>query len=268
MNILAKTFLRIVTVEIIKLRGTFAFWLAIIYPLGTVLLVTLFRIGMRNNKDFTSDQFINNLGNTASFFLPFFIVLMISMACNTEHKSSMLKHLLALPVPRPLLYLGKFAGIMTLIALAMVLTFVLTYFSVFFSGLISPKLGFGTYFNHGLLIRVLLKAYFAAAAIYSIQYWLSMRLRNLTLPFAIGSAMIILPIAILIILGVAGLIKNNLGFVKIITYNPYSYPYSPGFNFMKTTDSTIFTINTLVFILLSIAALVLGAWEFNRRNIN
>jgi hypothetical protein len=36
-----------------------------------------------------------------------------------------------------------------------------------------------------------------------------MRLLNFTRPIAIGSALIILPIAILIISGIASLIKNN-----------------------------------------------------------
>jgi ABC-type transport system involved in multi-copper enzyme maturation permease subunit len=56
---------------------------------------------MRKSKNLNTDLFINNLGNTAAFFLPFFIVLMISVACNTEHKSSMMKHILAPPAPGP-----------------------------------------------------------------------------------------------------------------------------------------------------------------------
>jgi len=55
------TFARIVTAEIVKLRSTFAFWLTLIYPLGTVLLVTLFWVSMRNNKSLSTDMFINNL---------------------------------------------------------------------------------------------------------------------------------------------------------------------------------------------------------------
>lgn len=261
------TFARIVTAEIVKLRSTFAFWLTLIYPLGTVLLVTLFWVSMRNNKSLSTDMFINNLGNVASFFLPFFIVLMISVACNTEHKSAMLKHILALPVPRPVFYLGKFAGIMIFIAMALILTLVLAYGSLLLSGLLSPKLGIGATFNHNLLLRIIIRAYIAAAAIYTIQYWLGMRLRNLTLPVAIGSALIILPIAILIILGIAGLINENQSFTKIITYNPYSYPYSAAFNMMKSTEITIFSVNTYIFISLSLAALLLGAWDFTRRKV-
>jgi hypothetical protein len=216
MKILFQSFLRIVAVEIVKLRTTFAFWLTLIYPLGTVLLVTLLWIGMRNSKNVNTDQFINNLGNTAAFFLPFFIVLIISVACNTEHKSSMMKHILALPVPRPLLYIGKFTGILIFIIMALILTLILTYGSLLFCGMISPKLGFGTSFNHGLLIKMVVRAYIAAAFIYSFQYWLGMRLRNLTMPVAIGSALLILPIAILITLGITGLITNKDDFTKIM----------------------------------------------------
>jgi hypothetical protein len=267
MKMIFQSFGRIVTTEIVKLRGTFAFWLTLIYPLGTVLLVTLFWISMRNNKEIGTDIFISNMGNVASFFLPFFIVLMISVACNTEHKSSMLKHVLALPVPRTHFYLGKFTGIMVFIALALILTVLLTYTSLFICGLIVPKLGFGTSFNHMLLFQRLIKAYIAAASVYSIQYWLGMRLRNLTMPVAIGSALIILPIATLIIMGIAGLIQRIEDFTKIISYNPYSYPYASAFNLMKSAGGSIFPALAVVFIFLSVIVLALGAWEFNRRNI-
>jgi hypothetical protein len=268
MKIKPDLFKRILIAEIVKLKGTFAFWLTLIYPLGTVMLVSLMWYSMRNYKALNSDQFINNIGNTAAFFLPFFIVLLISVACNTEHKSAMLKHLLALPVPRPYFYLGKFTGIMAFIALALLLTLIFAYGSLLLFGLINPKLGFGNNFNHILMFRILVKAYIAAAAIYSIQYWLSMRLRNLTLPVAIGSALIIFPIAVLIILGIAGLIQRNQDFFKIITYNPYSYPYAAGFNPLKSSEIIIFTKNSIVFIGISLASLIAGTLEFNSRNIS
>ncbi len=231
-------------------------------------MVSLIWISSRKNKTVNTEQFINNLGHTASFFLPFFIVLLISVACNIEHKSALMKHLLALSVPRPLFFLGKFAGIMAFIALALVLTLIFSYGSIWVCGLISPKLGFGLNFNYRLLFRILINAYIAAAAIYSIQYWLGMRLRNLILPVAIGSALIILPVAVLIMLGITGLISHSDEFTKIITYNPYSYPYSAAFNMMKKTEVTIFSTTTIVFIKVSLVALFLGSREFNRRNIS
>ena len=213
---------RVIWSEILKLRSTFVFWLTIIYPLGTVFLVSLLWFGNRNAKVVSTDQFISNLGNSSSFFLTFFIVLLISLACNIEFKSSMLKHILTLPVPRPIIYLGKFAGIMLVIGLAWALTLVFAYISLFVCGLINPKLGMGTDFNHTALVLNLLRSYIAAAAISPIQYWLSMKLKNLTLPVAIGSTLIVLPIAILIILGITGLISRNADFLRVITYNPYS----------------------------------------------
>lgn len=268
MKLYLQLFYRVVASEIQKLRSTFVFWLTIIYPLGTVFLVSLIWFGNRNAKVVSTDQFISNLGNSSSFFLTFFIVLLISLACNIEFKSAMLKHLLTLPVPRPIIYLGKFAGIMLFIGLAMVLTLAFAYLSLLICGLINPKLGMGINFNHAALVLNLLRSYIAAAAIYSIQYWLSMKLKNLTLPVAIGSTLIVMPIAILIILGITGLISRNADFLRVITYNPYSYPYSPGFNFVKSTEIVIFTSNTIVFILLSIVSLAFGTWEFSRRNIS
>jgi hypothetical protein len=264
-NLLA--FNRVVAAEIAKLRTTFAFWLTLIYPLGTVMLISLFWFSQRNAKVIDSTQFISNLGNVGSFFLPFFIVLLISVACNTEHKSSMLKHLLSQPLPRPLVYTGKLAGIMLFILTALVLTLVFAYASLLILGFVSPQLGMGEGFDHLLLIGTLLKAYLASAVIYTFQYWLGMRLRNLTLPMAIGSGLIVLPIAILMIFGITGLLQKNQDFIRIITYDPYSYPYSTGFNMMKAPDHSLFPTLTLVYIGLSILILVLGAWNFSKRNI-
>jgi hypothetical protein len=237
------------------------------YPLGTVLLVTIFWIGMRNHKNVTTDSLVNNMGNIASFFLPFFIVLIISFACYIDHKNSMLKHILALPVPRYLYYIGKLTGIMAFIGMAFVLTFVFAYFSILICGLISPKLGFGTSFNHALLLRIILRAYIASAAIFTLQFWMGMRLRNLTLPVAIGSAFILLPIAVLIIMGITGLINDSKYFVDIITYNPYSNAFAAAFSMMKPGDFAFFSTPIYIFFIISAVALVLGAREFNRRNI-
>jgi len=268
MKQLLQEFRNVVHSEIVKLKTTFAFWLTLIYPFGTVVLVSLFWIGIRNSKELNTDEFITNLGNAASFFLPFYIVLMISVSCNVEHKSSMLKHILALPVPRPVYYVGKLAGIMAYIFLAMILTLAFAYLSILLCGFISPKLGFGTSFNHLFLIRIIARAYIAAAAIYSIQFWLAMRFRNLTLPLAIGSGLIILPIATLIIMGVTGLINKIDDFTKIITYNPYSYSYSTAFKMLKNTDITLLPTLSIIYILLSVTILILGAWELNKRNVS
>jgi hypothetical protein len=267
MKAIVKALARIISAEIIKLRGTFALWLSILYPLGSVMLVSLIWYSQRNKKNINPDQFITDLSNAASFFLPFFIVLLISVACNTEHKSSMMKHILALPIPRPLFYLGKFLGIMLFIAFAFILTIVLAYCVMLIFGIAFPNLGFRNSFNHLLLFRAFFRVYFAASAIYTIQYWLGMRLKNLTLPVAIGAALIILPIAILIVLGIAGLMNNSENFTQSLTYNPYSYPYSAAFSMMQNAEFTIFPTLTLIYIFVSFTALLFGAFDFSRRDV-
>ncbi len=267
MNQSLNIFRHIVVAEISKLKGTFASWLTLIYPLGSVMLVSIFWISMRNNKDINSETLVNNLGNISSFFLPFFIVLIISFACNTDHKNIMLKHILALPVPRHLYYFGKLTGIMFFIGTAFILTFVFAYCSVFLCGFISTKLGFGVSFNHGMLFKIILRAYVSCVAIYSLQFWMGMRLRNLTLPVAIGSSLIVLPIAVLIIMGITGLLRDSRHFVNIITYNPYSNSFSSGFSMTKAGDIPFFSTPIYFFILISVISLIAGAWEFNRRNI-
>ena len=87
------------------------------------------------------------------------------------------------------------------------------------------------------------------------------------MPVAIGSALIILPIATLIIMGISGLMNEKDNFTRIITYDPYSYPFATAFNLLKTAEISLFPTVTIVYIGIGIVILLVGSYEFSKRNI-
>jgi hypothetical protein len=94
-----------------------------------------------------------------------------------------------------------------------------------------------------------------------------MRIKNLTLPVAMGAALIILPIAVLIIIGIAGLVSNPAFFQNIITWNPYSYPFASAFQFVNSQPSGNFPLQTWIFLAISVMFLVWGTYDFAKRKI-
>ncbi len=88
------------------------------------------------------------------------------------------------------------------------------------------------------------------------------------LPVAIAATLIILPIAILIVLGIAGLMNNSENFTQSLTYNPYSYPYSAAYSMMQSAEFDVFPTLTIVYIFVSSLAFGLGAWDFSRKDVS
>jgi hypothetical protein len=135
------------------------------------------------------------------------------------------------------------------------------------SGLIDSRLGYTSSLITTQLIKQLFHACISAATVYTAQYWLSMRIKNLTLPVAMGAALIILPIAVLIIIGIAGLVSNPATFQNIITWNPYSYPFASAFQFVNSLSSGNFPLQTWIFLAISVMFLVWGTYDFAKRKI-
>lgn len=259
----------VVSTELSKTRNTVAFWLTVLYPFCTVLFASMFHYSNRNN--ITPDQvsFINNFTGMASFFLTFYVVLMISYFCQIEHRNSMLKHLYALPLPRWAFYYGKLFAIIFLIAIACLLLIAFVYISLFVMGLISPKLQITAAFAHGYLFQVAARSFISAMAMTVIHYILGMKMRNIISSVSIGVTLIILPVAMLFVLGITGLITNPNVLKWLPVYDPYSYPYSFVFNFSKGGSFRhAFYSNSLIFwTLAAVLISIPGYFENKRRNI-
>ncbi|MHC1708167.1 MAG: ABC transporter permease [Bacteroidales bacterium] len=256
--------------EIIKGKKTFALWQAFLFPLFTALLVSVSLLGININDPRPWVRFIHNYTNTTAFFFPFFLVIIIGYYSNIENKSNTWKHLLTQPIPKLSIFLGKLSMIVILVFLSYFFLVLLGYLSALFLQFAKPvKFQLGEdFFSFCSLSGLMLKVYLSGFIIIAIQYWLSLRFRNLIVPFIIGIGLIILPIAIMIILGMAGILDQPKSLENVFTYNPYSYPFAHIFNFMKgpDTDLNVLPKASLIYLGLSIVVSFLAFSDFRKRN--
>ncbi len=114
---------RVFCAEILKLRRSLAFWLAIVSPLAIVFLQ--FVIIMTRGKDMIADDasiWPIMIRQTVSFWcllmLPLFITLETALLAGLEHNGNNWKHILALPVSRSAVYLSKLLTGTTVVGVA------------------------------------------------------------------------------------------------------------------------------------------------------
>ncbi|HOW32516.1 MAG TPA: ABC transporter permease, partial [Bacteroidales bacterium] len=269
MKNIAAMYALVVKAEFIKLRRTVALWLTFLYPLGSVLLASLFIYSMRNQKAMSPVAAVNNINNVAAFFLPFYIVLTISFFCLIENRNNMLKYIISLPVPRHAFFIGKLLASFALMAITLLLLLIFSLVSFLLLAIINSKTNMLLTMDYGYLITVFCRTIIAGIAMTVIQYILSLRLKNVVAPIAIGISLAILPIAVLFVLGVTGVISNPQVLTWLPLYDPYTYPYSHFFNIMSGPSYKLqfLPLPSLVYLFISIALVVFGVYEFNHREI-
>ncbi|HRY33598.1 MAG TPA: ABC transporter permease [Bacteroidales bacterium] len=256
--------------ELIKHKRTFALWILAAFPLFTVGIICLSVYHMKIEDASPWIRYAFSLQNTLSFFLPFFLVMLIAYSVHLEHKSNTWKHLLCMPLNRSTVYFAKLSMILLLVLVSWLLMLLVAYAGVFLLHQINP-LKFHFLEGGVPLLKFslsLLKPYIAALFIISLQYWLSTRLRNLVLPIIIGIGMIILPIAILIVMGMSGMIQHAKSMEVVFSYDPYAYPFARIFSFMKGPEQSVslFPRLTIIYGILAILVSYSGSLEFRKRN--
>jgi len=264
-----KLIARVLFTEIIKARNSVALWLTLIFPLGSVFLASILLYASRNNVSPNMMVFINNFNGLVAFLLPFYVVLMVSFYCQMEHRNNMLKFLYSQPLPRWSFYYGKLAALLLFMLATWLLLLVFTYFSFFILGLLSEKLRITGQFEHGYLLRVTTRSYLSALAMLVTQYLLGMKLRNVVASVSIGISLIIIPIAIIIVLGITGVITNPDILKWLPVYNPYSYPYSFVFHFSQggSIRQDFYSLSLVLWTSFAVVASLLGYYELKFRNI-
>lgn len=268
-NILT-SFSRCLVSEIRKSHKTFALWLTLLYPLFVVLLVALSHYGGKFEDNNPWTRYIYNIGEVGSFFFPFFLIAIIGFYGNIEHKSNTWKHILSLPVPKWSVFCGKLGMIFLLLAISVIFFILFSYGFALLLNQVSSRMTFeqgGIDFN--LLAKLLARSYLSGLFIISLQYWMSLRMRNIIIPFIIGLAFIILPIAITIIMGMTGLISDPAKVENIFSYDPYSYPFTHAFKLAKEAayQVNIFPQKSQLYGLLSLVIFLLAYLDFSKRNI-
>lgn len=179
--------------EVIKLKRTFAFWLTIISALIFPLLFFIIYL-VKHAKLIPDvgvnpwDKFMaNQVENAIPALVPMFIVLITSLIIQVEHKSSGIKHLFSLPIPKWSVYFSK----LSIVLFSIITTYVYFFIAILvfgsLLGLIHSDLGFldfqPDYFKY---IKMLGISFVASLGIVGIQFWLSFRVKNFIVPLAIG----------------------------------------------------------------------------------
>lgn len=184
--------------EVLKLKNTFAFWLAVISGLfiPTIYFIYYFLKykylipipGFNPWEKFMVDQIMG----AASLLIPLFIILITSLIIQVEHKSSSMKYLFSLPIPKWSIYFGKLAVSVGLI----LFTYLLFFFAMLVAGavvgLIHRELNFLDYSpDYQKPLKLLFRSFIAVLGIVAIQFWLSFRIKNFIIPLGIGMILVI-----------------------------------------------------------------------------
>ncbi|MBC8112630.1 MAG: ABC transporter permease [Verrucomicrobia bacterium] len=209
-------FLRTFFTDVIKSKNTFALWLTV---LGAGFIpAVLFLIGFNKPEFVATKQNIWEIyferGHIFSiiFFMPFFVVLVISLLVQIEHKSNTWKHLLTLPIGKAEIYFSKLLLILTMLVLCYFLFVVFLLGGGFLLGIVHPKLPFLSQTpNFQFITKTGIKLFVASLAITSIHYWASLRIKNQILPIGIG------------LIGIVSTLILNEGW-KNIVYFPWAFP--------------------------------------------
>jgi ABC-2 type transport system permease protein len=189
-----KTLIRTLNAEILKLRRTLAFWLAIIAPLITVGANAgmFLERGSISSPEGVSDWMWYGQLNIVIWgllMIPLFVTLETALVGNMEHTSDHWKHLNALPVPRGVIYAAKqFSGMMLIALSSMALVFSIVADGLLLK-LLRPGIGLELAIPWGALFAYAGMTFLGAWLIISIQTWISLRWKSFVVACAAGIAL-------------------------------------------------------------------------------
>lgn len=223
--------------DLIKYKKSLAVWITLAYPFFTAILVYIILYGTSELPDNPVFMFSRSMLLVASFFLPFYLVLVITQLNYTENRTVSWKVLYAQPVSRGAIFISKLIILLILCCCAYFLLLAFALGALKLLHLHHPDLQVINLKSdfmpaYGKLIKV----FISASSMMAIQYYLSLRSRNFILPLGIGIAMAILPIAIFITLGIAGIVRSQEGLATVLRVDPYTLPFSFVFNFEALTQ--------------------------------
>ncbi len=182
---------RILSAEMLKLKNTLAFWLALVAPLSIVVLITgeWFDMNTRTAPEGVAPWLW--YGQMVYVFwslliLPLFVTLETALVGQLEHTQDHWKHLYALPVPRGFTYAAKqFAGMYLIGVSALALPF-FTALGGLFLQWTRPAVGINGPIPWLMLFKYTLAIYLGAWLLISIQNWISLRWKSFVVACTVG----------------------------------------------------------------------------------
>lgn len=222
-----KKIVKLIYAEAIKLKRTPALIISII---GASLIQCLFfcmrffkpeyflpKEGVNPWIDFINSSFMQS----SFLLLPMFIILITALILFTEHKANAWKQVLIMPNSRFQLFCAKYTIIVVLVLGTFILFGFLLLLNGFVLGWLRPELNFLNYKpDYLLLLKSGTKLFLMSISIISIQFWLSIHIKNIAIPLGIGMAMVI-----------AGLILSSW---EHIIYFPYTHHFLSAYEIAGT----------------------------------
>ncbi|SDS63357.1 hypothetical protein SAMN05444162_1903 [Paenibacillaceae bacterium GAS479] len=178
-------FSRVLLAELLKIRRKWIVALAIIGPLGVVLLQAV-NYGLRYDylmEQYAGDPWEGLLGQVFWLKMPALFIglaLVASMSAGVEHSAGGWKQLLALPVTRLQVFAGKVAVTLLLLLFSCTLLLVFTFVFGLALGLEVSSTPWAELFKQSYL------AYLALLPFIALQSWLSLTMSNQAVPMTVG----------------------------------------------------------------------------------
>jgi len=185
--------------ELIKAKRSAALWICI---LGAGFIPAIFTLVMIlnpkefNHPDFTSHPWQSLFGTAwqafSAFLLPLFVIIVCSMIVQIEYKNNTWKQVFASPQSIGNIFFSKYSTILLMILFLFVMFNLFLIGGAILANLINNKY---TFLSRSLeinsILKMNLKTFVALLGIISIQYWLSLRIKNFIVPIAIGLCLLI-----------------------------------------------------------------------------
>jgi len=254
------TLLKSYSLEWAKVSRTWILYLTIIYPLFCSAIVFLFSTNSEVNDSFY--KFVKTSLQVSIFFLPYYLILIIALLHQIEHRNNTLKLMFVQPVPKWAFYFSKLHILFTMMITSILILIILIFSFGFLLSMI--KSGFNVYLDtyiSELISKLIFKAYLSSFVLIAIQNWMSFRSKNIILPLAAGVGAIIIPVAVMIILGITGVLKNQDLIEKVFVYNPFSVTYSSIFEMIKTKVENMQYLSKEVIVSFTTGSILIVLWK-------
>ncbi|WP_075983250.1 ABC transporter permease [Bacillus massilinigeriensis] len=234
--------LQILASDFLKMRRKWIIFLIILGPVGVIGLeaVNFFLRYDYLTKQYEKDLWGGLIDNVRYLAVPTLIIgltIITSMIANIEHQTNAWKQVLALPISKIKVFMGKFA----LSAILLLISSTLLAIGTVILGLI---LRFPTDIPYILLIKMMYYPYFAALTFIALQIWLSITIKNQAIPLTVG------------ILGTV----VSLGAGGFPDWVPYKWP-----TLINQWEEPIYSAMTGV--LVGLLIILLGAIDFVRKDV-
>jgi len=184
--------------ELLKIRRSNALWFTLIGAgfipfVNFIKLISRPDMFMPKTRDDVWTMFINdNWAVTASFLLPVYVILVISLVAQIEYGNNTWKQVYTTPRSYADVFFTKFLVINFLIIACFVLFTILIVVSGYAVYAINHDYEFlSTPVPWAYLLALMEKMYVSILGIMAIQYWISVRIKNFITPIGIGMALII-----------------------------------------------------------------------------